>query len=95
MVIPSFVPPPVLFLFATEVLVQLAQLFAHLSQVVVHIPQVLSHLPQPFSLLGALGSLLALSACHDGSTSLSVRRMSALLMLATRSFPLLSMLCRM
>jgi len=69
MVIPSFVPPLVLFLFATEMLVQLAQPFAHLSEVVVHIPQVLPHLPQPFSLLDALGSLLALSACHDGSTS--------------------------
>jgi hypothetical protein len=69
MVIPSLVPLLVLFFFAAEVLVQLAQPFAHLSQVVVHLPQVFPHLPQPFSLLDALGSLLALSACHDGSTS--------------------------
>jgi hypothetical protein len=33
---------------------------------------VFSHLPQPFSLMGALRSLLALSACHDGSASYSV-----------------------
>jgi hypothetical protein len=54
-VIPSFVPPPVLFLFATEVVVQ--------------VPQVFSHLPQSFSQLGALRSLLALLACHERSTS--------------------------
>jgi hypothetical protein len=73
MVIPSLVPPFVLFLFATEVLIQLAQPFAHLSHMVVHISQVFPHLPQPFSLLGAPGSLLpfstAVSACHDLSTS--------------------------
>ena len=73
MVIPSLVPPLILFLFATEVLVQLAQPFAHLSHMVVHIPQVFPHLPQPFSLLGASGSLLpfstTVSACHDVSTS--------------------------
>jgi hypothetical protein len=73
MVIPSLVPPLVLFLFTTEVLVQLAQPFAHLSQVVFHLPQVFPHLPQPFSLLGALGSLLPfstmVSARYDVSTS--------------------------
>jgi len=73
MVIPSLVPPLVLFLFTTEVLVQLAQPFAHLSQVVFHLRQVFPHLPQPFSLLGALGSLLPfstmVSACYDVSTS--------------------------
>ncbi len=55
-------PPLALLLLVAQVIVKLAEVVVHIAQMVLHVPQVPPHLAQTFTLIGAVSSLLPLSA---------------------------------